>query len=71
MTDYNSMKADEYAQRQGEMDEFDNQVEHIACELMSELPSWLLNKIEMQCEIVALSEAKRRVMQAIKERNEP
>ena len=26
MTDYNSMKADEYAQRQGEIDEFDNAV---------------------------------------------
>ena len=40
MTDYSIMKADEYAQRQGEMDEFDNQVEHVAGELMSELPSW-------------------------------
>ena len=71
MTDYNSMKADEYAQRQGEMDEFDNQVERVAHELMSELPSWLLNFIEMQCEIAANLEAKRRVMQAIKERSEP
>lgn len=71
MTDYNSMKADKYAQRQGEMGEFDSQIEHVASELMSELPSWLIDKIEMQCEIVASSEAKRRVMQAIKERSEP
>jgi len=71
MTDYNSMKADEHAQRQGEIDEFENQVGLVAGDLMSSLPSWLLNKIEMQCEIIALSEAKRRVMQAIKERNEP
>ncbi len=71
MTDYNSMKADECAQRQGEMDEFDSQIEHIAGKLMSELPSWLLDKIEMQCGVIALSEAKRRAMQAIKERNEP
>lgn len=71
MTDYNSMKADEYAQRQGEMDEFDNQVEHVAGELMSELPSWLINAIERRCEIAAKFEARKRVMQAIKERNEP
>lgn len=71
MTDHNSIKADEYAQLHGEMDEFDSKVEHVAYELMSELPSWLLNKIEMQCEIVALSEAKSRVMQSIRERNEP
>ena len=27
MTDYNSMKSDEYAQRQGEMDELDNAID--------------------------------------------
>ena len=41
MTDYNSMKADEYAQRQGEMDEFDDSVEDAEIECYLELPSCL------------------------------
>lgn len=71
MTDYNSMKADEYAQRQGEMDELDNQIEHIASELISQLPEWVKGRLLTRCEISAIHEAKRRVMRAVKERNEP
>ena len=71
MTDYNSMKADEYAQRLGEMDEFDNQVERISSELISQLPEWIEGRLLTRCEISAIHEARRRVMQAIKERNEP
>ena len=41
MTDYNSMKADEYAQRQGEMDEFDYAVNVAADECYEELPDWV------------------------------
>ena len=71
MTDYNSMKADGYAQRQGEMDGFDNQVEHIASELISQLPEWIEGRLLTRCEISAIHEARRRVMQSIKVRNEP
>ena len=71
MSDYNSMKADEYAQRQGEIDELDNQVERIASELISQLPEWIEGRLLTRCEISAIHEARRRVMKAINERNEP
>ena len=73
MTDYNSMKADEFAQRQGEMDELDNQVEVVAEELFNSLPEWVNSTYlaSTQNYIMAMSEAKRRVTQAIKERSEP
>lgn len=73
MTDHNSMKADEYAQRQGEMDEFDNQVDHITEDLFDSLPDWVnsVHSASVQNYVMARNEAKRLVMQAIKERGEP
>lgn len=71
MTDHKSMKADEYAQRQGEMDEFDNQVEHVADELFESIPDWLKNYAPEFLSTASYGEAKRRVIQAIKERDEP
>ena len=71
MTDYNSMKADEYAQRQGEMDEFDDAINDAMFYVIEELPDWVIISREVSiCEMCEM-EAKRRVMQAIKERNEP
>ena len=71
MTDYNSMKADEYAQRQGEMDDIDNDVVDMSVIVESELPDWVdLGAIDYLGDLI-WDEAKRRVMQAIKERNEP
>ena len=71
MTDYNSMKADEYAQRQGEMDEFDNAVSVAADECYEELPAWVRQDGNRLIASIIIDEAKRRVVQAIKERNEP
>ena len=71
MTDYNSMKADEYAQRQGEMDYFYSEVERLSDELSSEIPSWAWSISAVACDRIVDAEAQRRVMQAIKERNEP
>ena len=71
MTDYNSMKADEYAQRQGEMDEFDNAVSVAADECYEELPAWVMEDGNRLIVSIIMDEAKRRVMLAIKERNEP
>lgn len=71
MTDYNSMKADEYAQRQGELDELDSQVEVVADELFESIPDWLKNYAPEFLASASYGEAKRRVMQAIKERGEP
>ena len=71
MTDYNSIKADEYAQRQGEMDEFDDLVSSELEVVFSELPSWASTCHSVRLIDLAMMEAKRRVMQAIKERGEP
>ena len=78
MTDYNSMKADEYAQRQGEMDEFDDSVGDTEIECYLELPQWFRDNcgaLDYGCggplDDVIYCEAKRRVMQEIKERSEP
>lgn len=71
MTDYNSMKADEYAQRQGEMDDIDNDVVDMSVIVESELPDWVDLGARDYLGDLIWDEAKRRVMQAIKERSEP
>jgi len=71
MTDYNSMNADEYAQRQGEMDELDNEIVAMMDCVEYELPSWVDVSQGGDLDDIIYTEAKRRVMQAIKERNEP
>ena len=71
MTDYNSMKADEYAQRQGEIDEFYDEVERVELEIENEIPDWAWAISVVACDRIVHVEAKRRVMQAIKERSEP
>ena len=71
MTDYNSMKADEYAQRLGEMDEFDYAVNVAADECYEELPDWVKSDGNRLIVSIIMDEAKRRVMLAIKERSEP
>ena len=71
MTDYNSMKADEYAQRQGEMDDIDNDVVDMSVIVESELPDWVDLGARDYLGDLIWDEAKRRVMQAIKEGNEP
>ncbi len=73
MPDYNSMKADEYAQRQGELDDMDGAIDEMVDVVASEVPEWMF---EFCSETSSVSgkiycEAKRRVMQAIKERDEP
>ena len=71
MTDYNSMKADECAQRLGELDDVDVLIEMAADEVCSELPEFIQNSDKLTIDDIVYEEAKRRVMQAIKERNEP
>ena len=71
MTDYNSMKADEYAQRQGEMDDMDVLVEIAADEVCAELPEFIKSSSKLTIDDILYEEAKRRVMRAIKERGEP
>lgn len=71
MTDYNSMKADEYAQRQGEIDELGDAINIAADECYEELPAWVRADGNRLIVSIIMDEAKRRVMQAIKERNEP
>lgn len=71
MTDYNSMKADEYARRQGEMDDIDVLIEMAADEVCADLPNFIKSSSKLTIDDIVYEEAKRRVMQAIKERNEP
>ena len=71
MTDYNSMKADEYAQRQGVEQELELEIERMAEEVYSELPEWIQADSNRNIGDLITDEAKRRVMRAIKERNEP
>ena len=71
MTDYNIMKADEYAQRQGEMDDIDNDAVDLSAIVESELPDWVDIGARDCLGDLIWDEAKRRVMQAIKERSEP
>lgn len=69
MTDYNSMKADEYAQRQGEMDDMDNAINELADKLLDELPIWVqeLSFIES----AARDEARSRLVDSVYLRSEP
>lgn len=71
MTDYNSMKADEYAHRQGIEQELEFEIERVAEGVYSELPEWIQDLGSGYIGDLSYDEAKRRVMQAIKERNEP
>ena len=71
MTDYNSMKADEYAQRLGVEQELEFEIERMVGEVCSELPKWIQSDSNRNIGDIITDEAKRRVMQAIKERNEP
>ena len=71
MTDYNIMKADEYAQRQGELDDFGALIEEAVDAICTELPEFIQNSSKLAIDDIIYDEAKRRVMQAIKERNEP
>lgn len=71
MTDYNSMKANEYAQRQGVEQGLEFEIERISDELSSEIPSWAWDISISELSKIVMVEAKRRVMLAIKERNEP
>ena len=69
MTDYNSMKADEYAQRLGEMDDMDDAIDELADKLLDELPVWAqeLSFIES----AARDEARSRIVDLVYFRNEP
>lgn len=70
MTDYNSMKADEYAQRQGEMDDMENAIVTMMGAVESELPDWVWLNGHQDIDELVYRESKRRVMQAIKEMDE-
>lgn len=71
MTDYNSMKADEYAQRLGAEQELELEIERMAECVYSELPEWIQLLDSGYIGDISWDEAKRRVMLAIKERSEP
>lgn len=71
MTCYNSMKADEYAQRLGIEQELELEIERVAEDVYSELPEWIQADSNRNIGDIITDEAKRRVMRAIKERSEP
>ena len=71
MADYNSIKADEYAQRQGVEQELEFEIERMADAVYSELPEWIQADSNRNIGDIITDEAKRRVMQTIKERSEP
>ena len=71
MTDYNIMKADEYAQQSGAEQELELEIERVAEDVYSELPEWIQADSNRNIGDIITDEARRRVMQAIKERNEP
>lgn len=71
MTDHNSMKADECAQQQGVEQEIEFEIERMADEVYSELPEWIQSDSNRNIGDIITDEAKRRAMQAIKDRAEP
>ena len=71
MTDYNSIKADEYARWLGIEQELELEIERMAEEVYSELPEWIQSDSNRSIGDIITDEAKRRVMLAIKERSEP
>ena len=71
MTDYNSMKADEYAHQFGLEQELEMEIERMADAVYSELPEWIQADSNRNIGDIITDEAKRRVMQAIKDGNEP
>ena len=70
MTDYNIMKADEYAQRLGEMDDMENAIVAMMSAVESELPDWVWRNGYQDIDELVYLESRRRVMLAIKERGE-
>jgi len=71
MSDYNSMKADEYAHKLGIEQWLEMEIELMANEVSLELPEWAQFVSNSRLIDLIEDEARRRVMQAIKERNEP
>ena len=71
MTDYNSMKADEYAQRLGDEQLLSIDIENMSDRVFAEIPKWMIHLYDDTVEFAVYEEAKRRVMLAIKERSEP
>ena len=71
MTDCNSMKSDEYARRIGVEQELEFEIERMADAVYSELPEWIQADSNRNIGDIITDEARRRVMRAIKERNEP
>lgn len=71
MADYNSMKADEYARWLGIEQGLELEIERMAESVYSELPEWIQLLDSGYIGDLSWDEAKRRVTQAIKERNEP
>ena len=71
MTDCNSIKADEYAQWLGAEQELELEIERMADAVYGELPDWIQALDSGYIGDLSYDEAKRRVMQAIKERSEP
>ena len=71
MTDYNRMKADEYAQRQGDEQLLSIDIENMSDRVFAEIPKWMIHLYDDTVEFAVYEEARRRVMQVIKERNEP
>lgn len=71
MSDYNSMKADEYAHKLGIEQWLEMEIELMANEVSLELPEWAQFVSNSRLIDLIEDEAKRRVMLAIKERNEP
>lgn len=71
MTDHNNMKADEYAHKLGIEQWLEMEIELMANEVSLELPEWAQFVSNSRLIDLIEDEAKRRVMLAIKERNEP
>jgi hypothetical protein len=71
VNDYNLMKADELAKLQGEADEIEFEIERITEDVYRELPDWIKADSNRNIGDIITNEAKRRVMQAIKDRGEP
>jgi hypothetical protein len=71
MNDYNLMKAEEFAKWQGEMDEIEFEIERMTEDVYSELPDWIKADSNRNIGDIITDEAKRRVMQATKDRSEP
>ena len=71
MKDYNTIKADGFAEIIGELDDYYSEVERISDSISQEIPAWAWAIDAVACDKILVAEAKRRIKGMMIEGSEP